>query len=103
MAPGRSSSTTGAPPAGGRRRKGSSCRSTRSTTTGASKTSGSIGNWEVTMKLYTQPVSTACRPVMQFIADNNIACDMVVVDILKGQHDEPAYGAKSPKRLVPML
>src|SRR5437762_2855507 len=42
MAPGRSSSTTGAPPAGGRRRKGSSCRLTRSTTTGASKTSGSI-------------------------------------------------------------
>ena len=55
------------------------------------------------MKLYTHPVSTACRPVMQFIADNNIACDMEVVDILKGAHYEPAYSSKNPNRLVPML
>jgi len=55
------------------------------------------------MKLYTHPVSTACRPVMQFIADNNIPCEMEVVDILKGQHYEPAYSAKNPNRLVPML
>src|SRR5258708_13717294 len=55
------------------------------------------------MKLYIHPVSTACRPVMQFIADNNIACDMEVVDILKGAHYEPAYSAKNPNRLVPML
>ena len=38
----------------------------------------------ITMKLYMHPVSTASRPVMQFIADNNIACEMEVVDILKG-------------------
>ena len=55
------------------------------------------------MKLYTHPVSTACRPVMQFIADNDIPCEMEVVDILKGQHYEPAYGEKNPNRLVPML
>ena len=55
------------------------------------------------MKLYTHPVSTACRPVMQFIADNNIACEMEVVDILKGAHYEPAYSEKNPNRLVPML
>jgi len=55
------------------------------------------------MKLYTHPVSTACRPVMQFIADNNIPCDMEVVDILKGAHYEPAYSSKNPNRLVPML
>ena len=55
------------------------------------------------MKLYTHPVSTACRPVMQFIADNNIPCEMEVVDILKGAHYEPAYSAKNPNRLVPML
>ena len=55
------------------------------------------------MKLYTHPVSTACRPVMQFIADNNIPCEMEVVDILKGAHYEPAYSSKNPNRLVPML
>ena len=55
------------------------------------------------MKLYTHPVSTACRPVMQFIADNNIPCEMEVVDILKGAHYGPEYSAKNPNRLVPML
>ena len=55
------------------------------------------------MKLYTHPVSTACRPVMQFIADNDIACDMEVVDILKGAHYDAAYSSKNPNRLVPML
>ena len=55
------------------------------------------------MKLYTHPVSTACRPVMQFIADNNIPCEMEVVDILKGEHYEPAYSEINPNRLVPML
>ena len=55
------------------------------------------------MKLYTHPVSTACRPVMQFIADAEIECDMEVVDILKGAHYEPGYSEKNPNRLVPML
>jgi glutathione S-transferase len=55
------------------------------------------------MKLYTHPVSTACRPVMQFIADNNIPVDMEVVDILKGEHFQPAYSDKNPNRLIPML
>ena len=55
------------------------------------------------MKLYTHPVSTACRPVMQFIADNNIPVEMEVVDILKGQHYEPAYSEINPNHLIPML
>ena len=55
------------------------------------------------MKLYMHPVSTTSRPVMQFIADNNIKCDMEVVDILKGQHYEPAYSKINPNHLIPML
>ena len=55
------------------------------------------------MKLYMHPVSTTSRPVMQFIADNNIKCDMEVVDILKGQHYEPAYSKLNPNHLIPML
>src|SRR5260370_8252385 len=58
---------------------------------------------EETMKLYTHPVSTTSRPVMQFIADNNIAVDMQVVDILKGEHHQPDYSGKNPNRLIPML
>ena len=55
------------------------------------------------MKLYMHPVSTTSRPVMQFIADNNIATDMQVVDILKGEHYEPAYSKINPNHLIPML
>ena len=55
------------------------------------------------MKLYMHPVSTTSRPVMQFIDDNNIPVDMEVVDILKGQHYEPAYSAINPNHLIPML
>ena len=55
------------------------------------------------MKLYTHPVSTTSRPVMQFIADNNIPVDMQIVDILKGEHHQPAYSDINPSRLIPML
>ena len=55
------------------------------------------------MKLYMHPVSTTSRPVMQFITDNDIPADMQVVDILKGEHYEPAYSKINPNHLIPML
>jgi len=55
------------------------------------------------MKLYMHPVSTTSRPVMQFIADNNIAADLQVVDILKGEHYGEAYSKINPNHLIPML
>ena len=55
------------------------------------------------MKLYMHPISTTSRPVMQFIADNDMKVDMEVVDILKGQHYEPAYSTLNPNHLIPLL
>jgi len=55
------------------------------------------------MKLYMHPVSTTCRPVMQFIADNNIAVEMQPVDILKGEQYGEGYSKINPNHLVPML
>ena len=55
------------------------------------------------MKLYMHPVSTTSRPVMQFIADNKLAVRMQVVDMLKGEHYEPAYSKINPNHLMPML
>jgi len=55
------------------------------------------------MKLYYHPVSTVSRPVVLFAADNGIALDFQVVDILKGEHMGEAYGAINPSRLVPVL
>jgi glutathione S-transferase len=64
---------------------------------------GSTADREEIMKLYMHPVSTVSRPVLQYIADEKIPVDMEVVDILKGQHYEPAYSKLNPNHLVPML
>ncbi|HWE72038.1 MAG TPA: glutathione S-transferase family protein [Stellaceae bacterium] len=55
------------------------------------------------MKLYMHPISTTCRPVMQFIADNNLEVEQEVVDILTGAHYGEEYTKRNPNRLVPLL
>jgi glutathione S-transferase len=55
------------------------------------------------MKLYMHPISTTCRPVLQFIADSNIDVEQEVVDILTGAHHGEAYAKRNPNRLVPLL
>lgn len=55
------------------------------------------------MKLYMHPVSTTCRPILLFIADNKIACEMEFVDLMKGAQHQESYASKNPNRLVPML
>jgi glutathione S-transferase len=57
----------------------------------------------ISMKLYMHPVSTTSRPVRLFAADNNIALDEEVVDILTGAHMQPPYSVTNPNCLVPML
>ena len=55
------------------------------------------------MKLYMHPVSTATRPVRLFLAENNIPCEDVMVDILTGAHYKEPYASINPNKLVPML
>jgi glutathione S-transferase len=55
------------------------------------------------MKLYYHPVSTVSRPVVLFAADSGIALDFQVVDLMKGEHLQDAYGDINPSRLVPVL
>ena len=55
------------------------------------------------MKLYMHPVSTACRPVRLFAADNNIALDEQLVDLMTGAHLQPPYSTINPNSMVPML
>jgi glutathione S-transferase len=55
------------------------------------------------MKLYYHPVSTACRPILQFAAENGIAFDLQVVDLFKGEHLQGPFGAVNPSRCVPVL
>jgi glutathione S-transferase len=55
------------------------------------------------MKLYYHPVSTVSRPILLFAADNGIALDYQVVDLLTGEHLKEPYASINPSRLVPVL
>ena len=55
------------------------------------------------MKLYYHPASTVSRMVMLFAAEEGIALDYEVVDLMSGAHHQPAYKAVNPNALVPVL
>jgi glutathione S-transferase len=55
------------------------------------------------MKIYADPVSTTCRPILLFIADNNIPVEVQTVDLLGGEHQSEAFASINPNCLVPVL
>jgi glutathione S-transferase len=55
------------------------------------------------MKLYMHPVSTASRPVLLFCAENNVAVEMEVVDLMTGAHLQPPFITMNPSGQVPVL
>ncbi|HTU57452.1 MAG TPA: glutathione S-transferase family protein [Polyangiales bacterium] len=55
------------------------------------------------MKLYMHPVSMTSRPVRLFIAENGIACEEQLVDLMVGEHHQPPFVAVNPNKLVPVL
>jgi glutathione S-transferase len=55
------------------------------------------------MKLYFHPASTVSRMVMLFAAQEGIALDYQLVDLMTGAHHAPEYKAINPNALVPVL
>lgn len=55
------------------------------------------------MKIYYHPVSTTSRMVMMCAGELGIKADWQVVDLMIGEHLQPAYLEKNPNGLVPML
>ena len=55
------------------------------------------------MKLYMHPVSNTSRPVLMFIADNNLPVEEEVVDLMTGAHHQEPYVSINPNRQVPTL
>lgn len=55
------------------------------------------------MKLYYHPASTTSRIVMMFAAEEGIALDYELVDLMTGEHLKPEYKALNPNCLVPTL
>ena len=55
------------------------------------------------MKLYYHPVSTTCRPILLFAADEGITLDLQLIDLFEGEHKQPAYLAINPNGQIPTL
>ncbi len=55
------------------------------------------------MKLYMHPVSMTSRPVRLFIAENNLAVEEQVIDLMTGEHHKEPYVKINPNKQVPVL
>jgi glutathione S-transferase len=55
------------------------------------------------MKLHFHPASTASRPVVLFCAEEKIAYEPVVVDIMTGAHMKEPFSTLNPSKMVPVL
>jgi glutathione S-transferase len=49
------------------------------------------------------PVSTVCRPIRLFCAENSLALEEETVDLMTGAHHQERYAALNPNRQVPLL
>ena len=55
------------------------------------------------MKLYGDPISTTCRPVMLLAAESDADLKVEHVDLFTGAHHKEPYISVNPNRLVPTL
>jgi glutathione S-transferase len=55
------------------------------------------------MKLYQHPFSSASFKVRALITELGINCELVNVEMMKGEHKSPAFLAKNPNGKIPVL
>lgn len=55
------------------------------------------------MKVYGHPMSTCTRKVLTTLAEKGQDFEMVMVDIMKGEHKHPDYLARHPFGVIPVL
>lgn len=55
------------------------------------------------MKLYFSHFSMTSLPISLFCAEANISYEPVLIDLMKGEHKQPAFLAKNPWGRVPVL
>ena len=55
------------------------------------------------MKLYMHPISTSSRSILMFVADNELAIELHVVDLMTGEHLKEPFRSLNPNCLVPVL
>lgn len=55
------------------------------------------------MKIFGHPMSTCARKVLMTLAETNTAYEFELVDLMKGEHKQPAHLARQPFGQVPSL
>jgi glutathione S-transferase len=55
------------------------------------------------MLFYCDPLSTVCRPILQFAAEHDLALEHRHVDLMSDEQRGEAYGRINPNRVVPFL
>jgi len=55
------------------------------------------------VKLYYDPASTVCRPIILFLQDHKLDVELIHVDLTTGEHRADWYAEVNPNRLVPAL
>jgi glutathione S-transferase len=55
------------------------------------------------MKLYADPISTTCRPILLFAAETGINLQIEFIDLFKGANQSPDYAKINPNCQVPCL
>ncbi|AUX44436.1 glutathione S-transferase [Sorangium cellulosum] len=55
------------------------------------------------MKLYGHPMSTCTRKVLTVLAEKGHEAEVVVVDLMKGEHKQPEHLARHPFGVIPLL
>ena len=55
------------------------------------------------MRLYMHPASNTSRPILHYIADNNLDIEEYTIDLMNGEQNQEPYVSLNPNRLVPTL
>ena len=55
------------------------------------------------LKLYCDPLSTACRPILLLAAEHDLRLELQHVDLLSNESRGAAFGAINPNHIVPYL
>lgn len=55
------------------------------------------------IKLYADPISTTCRPILMFLAEHPLPVEVVTVSLFAGEHMSEAFLALNPNHAVPVL
>ena len=54
-------------------------------------------------RIFYDPASTVCRPIVQFLLEHEIEAELVHVDLTLGEHHSDWFARINPNRLLPAL